>query len=152
MSFERNHLPDALSYFETQGLKLSSRGKWRTTACVFHGGSDSMRVNLQSGGWCCMACDAKGGDILAYHMATTGLEFVDAAKALGAWVEDGKPHHQQKPTPLSPRQALQVLATESNLVAIAASNVAQGIALPQIELARVLLACNRIARLTEVFA
>ena len=152
MTFERTHLPEVLSYFEGQGLKLSARGKWRTTACVFHGGSDSMRINLQSGGWCCMACDAKGGDILAYHMAVTGMEFVDAAKALGAWVEDGRPHHQHKPAPLSPRQALQVLAMECNLVAIAAGNVAHGTALSQIDLARVMQAGNRIARLTEVFA
>lgn len=152
MTFERSHLPDALSYFENQGLKLSARGKWRTTACAFHGGSDSMRINLQSGGWCCMACDAKGGDILSYHMAVTGLEFVDAAKALGAWVEDGKLHHQHKPTPLSPRQALQVMAVECNLVAVAAGNVAHGIALTQLDLARVMQAGSRIARLTEVFA
>jgi hypothetical protein len=32
-----------------------------------------------------MACCAKGGDVLAFHMQRYGLSFIDAAKALGAW-------------------------------------------------------------------
>ena len=94
-----DRLPDPASYFESQGLKLTGprSAKWKTTECAFHGGSDSMRVNVHSGGWVCMACGAKGGDVLAYQMAAHGLEFVDAAKALGAWVDDGRPHTPQRP-------------------------------------------------------
>lgn len=46
MSFDRTHLPEAVGYFEEQGLVLTgpSRAKWRTTAFTFHGGSDSMLV------------------------------------------------------------------------------------------------------------
>ena len=44
MTFDRRNLPDAVSYYESEGLKLTSRGKWRTTECKFHGGSDSMRI------------------------------------------------------------------------------------------------------------
>ena len=55
MPFDRRNLPDPISYYESEGLKLTSRGKWRTTACQFHGGSDSMRINADSGafatGW-----------------------------------------------------------------------------------------------------
>ena len=98
-----------------------------------------------------MACDAKGGDVLAYHMAETGTEFVDAAKALGAWVDDGRVPVATKPTPLSPRAALQVLAAEANLVAIAAGNVANGVTLSQLDFSRVLTASGRITRLVEVF-
>ena len=43
-----------------------------------------MRVNTQSGGWCCMSCGESGGDVLAYHMKFHSLEFIDAAKQLGA--------------------------------------------------------------------
>ena len=152
MTFDRRNLPDPISYYESEGLKLTSRGKWRTTECKFHGGSDSMRINLATGAWVCMSCGARGGDVLAYHMAQHGLEFVEAAKALGAWVDDGRPATQHKPTPLSPRQALEVLAVEANLVAIAAGNVAHGVVLSQVDLSRVLTASGRITRLVEVFA
>jgi hypothetical protein len=112
-----------------------------------------MRINLETGGYVCMAgCGASGGDVLAYHMDAHGLEFVDAAKDLGAWVEDGKPHTQQKPAPISARAGLQVLNEEASLVAIAAAGLAEGKALTQDDLVRLLLAANRIARVSEVFA
>lgn len=91
MSFDREHLPEATAYFEGQGLRLSQRGKWRTTACRFHGGSDSMRINVQTGGWCCMACGRHGSDVLSYHQQAHDLEFIEGARELGAWIEDGKP-------------------------------------------------------------
>lgn len=153
MGFDRRNLPDAVGYYESEGLKLTGRGKWRTTECKFHGGSDSMRINTDSGAFACMAgCGARGGDVLAYHMAQHGLEFVEAAKALGAWIDDGRPATQHKPSPLSPRQALEVLAVEANLVAIAAANVAHGVVLSQLDLSRVLTASGRVTRLAEVFA
>ena len=152
MAFDRNLLPDTVSYFETQGLRLTGPGKWKTTACQFHGGSDSMRINTASGGWCCMSCDAKGGDILSYHMQLHGLEFVDAAKALGAWIDDGKPAQHYKPTALSPRTALEVMAFEATVVAVAAGNVAHGVKLSDVDRARALSAAGRINRLVEGFA
>lgn len=153
MSFDRDALPNPEGYYDTQGIKfLQRRGKWRTTACVFHGGSDSMRVNLQTGAFVCMAgCGASGGDVLAYHMALHGLDFAAAAKELGAWVEDGKPA-PIRPTPFPARDALAVLATESNLVAVAAANVAHGVVLQQADLSRLLQAAGRIQKIAEVFA
>ena len=154
MSFSRVLLPDPTTYFEERGLKLSGprSAKWRTTSCIFHGGSDSMRINTRTGAWVCMACDEKGGDVLAYEMAATGAEFVDAAKALGAWLDDGKPHTLQKPSPLSPREALSAMGFEATFVAIAAGNVAHGIVLTEVDLARLITAVNRINRLVESFA
>jgi len=154
MSFDRNLLPDAVSYFEAQGLRLTGPGnaKWKTTACQFHGGSDSMRINTQSGGWCCMSCGESGGDTLAYSMKLHGLEFVEAAKQLGAWVEDGKPHRPQKPTALPPRAALEVIGFECTLVAVAAGNLAKGVILSDADRARVMVAAGRINRITGVFA
>jgi len=153
MTFQRDNLPDPASYFENQGLKLTgpARAKWKTTECKFHGGSDSMRVNTQTGAWVCMACGAKGGDVLAYEMQLTGAEFVDACKALGAWVDDGRAPVQHKPSPLSPRQALSVLAFESTLIAVAGGNLAHGHALTQGDLVRVLVAAGRINKLAEAF-
>ena len=151
--FDRRALPDPVSFFEAEGLKLTGRGKWRTTECKFHGGSDSMRVNTESGAFACMAgCGARGGDVLAYHMAQHGLEFVEAAKALGCWVDDGRPPPQHKPSPLTPRQALEVVAVECNFVAVAAANLAHGVVLSQLDLHRLLIASGRIGRIAEVFA
>lgn len=151
MGFERDRLPDAQSYFEAQGLKLSKGRKWVTTACNFHQGSDSMRINLHSGAWVCMACNAKGGDVLAYHMAAYGLEFIAAAKDLNAWVDDGRPA-PANPAPFTPRQALEVLLTEVNLIAIAAGNVAQGVALSDDDRTRLMQAAGRVLRIAEVYS
>jgi len=154
MSFNRDLLPEPVTYFENQGLKLTGprSAKWKTTECSFHGGSDSMRINTSTGAWVCMNCDEKGGDVLAYEIASSGMEFVDACKALGAWVDDGKPQTQQKPTPLSPRAALSVLAFEAMLTAVAAGNIANGVNLTDADRARLRRAVGRINKIAEVFA
>ena len=154
MTFDRNLLPEPTGYFQEQGLKLTgpSKAKWKTTECRFHDGSDSMRVNSSSGAWVCMSCGTKGGDVLAYEMASTGREFVEAAKAIGAWVDDGRPHTPQKPTPLSPRAALSAMAFESMFTAIAAGNLAKGVVLTDADRSRLMQAAGRINRMAEVFA
>lgn len=153
MSFDRTLLPDPASYFENQGLKLTGppSAQWKTTECRFHGGSDSMRINTATGGWCCMACDAKGGDVLAYHMQLHGMEFMCAAQDLGACVDDGKPTQIQRPAPLPPRAALQVLAFEAMLAAVAAGNLAHGVALSDVDRFRLLAAASRINRIAEAY-
>lgn len=151
MGIDRSLFPDVSGYYESQGLSLGRGKKWVTTECRFHGGSDSMRINLKTGAFVCMAgCGASGGDVLAYHMAAYGMGFVEAAKALGCWQEEGKaaPH---KPTPFSPRQALEVLASEANLIAIAAGNIANGVALNEQDRQRVMQAAGRILKIQEVF-
>lgn len=153
MTFDRRNLPEPVGYYEAAGLVFRERkGKWRTTRCEFHGGSDSMRINTDSGAFACMACGASGGDVLAYEIQATGAEFIDACKALGCWVDDGQPAVQHKPTPLSPRAALQAIAFEVTLVAIEASRIASGIVPSEADKARVLAASNRITRIMEVFA
>ncbi len=152
MGFDRALLPDPPAFYENTGLRLVGRGKWRTTSCAFHDGSDSMRINTESGAFVCMACGAKGGDVLAYYMQAHGLEFIDAAKALGAWIDDGRPATQHKPTALSPRAALEVLGFEAMLVAIEASRIASGMVPSEPDKARVLLSANRITRIMEAFA
>ena len=151
MTFQRDSLPDPVSYFENRGLALKGPGKWKTTACAFHDGSDSMRVNTSNGAWGCMSCGAKGGDVLAYEMQFTGAEFVEACKALGAWVEDGRAPVQHKPSPLTPRQALSVLAFESTLVAVAAGNTGKGVVLSDVDKARLMTAAGRINLIAEGF-
>ena len=154
MSLDRNRLPDPVTYFEELGHKLTgpARAKWKTTNCRFHGGSDSMRVNTLSGAWVCMSCGVKGGDVLAYEMQGANLDFVEAVKVLGAWVDDGKQQANHKPAALSPRNALEVLGFESTLVAVAAGNLAAGRPISEADRARLLVCCNRIKRLVEDFA
>ncbi len=153
MTFNRDALPDPVSYFENQGLILTGprSAKWKTTSCVFHGGGDSMRVNTTNGAWCCMACGEKGGDVLAYEMQATGVEFVQAAKALGCWIDDGHRPTNERPAPLPPRQALSVMRFEALLVAVAAGNVAKGVSLTDVDRSRVLTAANRILNLAEAY-
>ena len=153
MGFNREALPEPLGYYESQGLTFRERkGKWRTTRCDFHNGSDSLRVNTSTGAWVCMSCGIHGGDVLAYEMQLTGADFVSAAKALGCWTDDGKPAIQSKPTPISARAALQALSFEALLVAVEAARISKGGMPTEADKARVLAASNRITRIAEVFA
>jgi len=84
--FNRSALQRPANYFKEQGLKLTGGGEWKNALCPFHNDHQpSLRVRLDSGGFKCMACGARGGDILAFHMQRYGLGFVAAAKQLGAW-------------------------------------------------------------------
>jgi hypothetical protein len=155
MSFDRARLPEPAGYYEAQGLRLTGprSSKWRTTTCAFHGGSDSMRVNLHTGGFCCMNCGARGGDVLAYEMAVNGLDFIEAARHLGAWVEDGRPLlTSPRSAPLSPRAALEVLGFEALLVAVAADMLAKGGSLSIIDAERLKTCASRINRIAGYYA
>ena len=84
--FNKTLLPSAMAYYTREGLKLVGRGDWRSALCPFHGDKHpSLRVNIHTGGFRCMVCDARGGDVLAFHRMRTGLGFIEAAKALKAW-------------------------------------------------------------------
>lgn len=150
MSFNRDHLPDPQDYYEnTAGLKLMGRGPWRTTRCEFHGGSDSMRINLKSGGFMCMSCLEKGGDVLAYEMLSTGAEFIYAAKALNAWTDDVQ-QSTYKPSPVSKGMMLEVLGFEAQIVALMGADLYKGIAISKVDKDRLFEAVSRITRISEV--
>jgi DNA primase len=85
--FLRDRLPDpAVYYVTTAGLRLIGRGKWRSALCPFHADTHpSLRVNIESGAYRCMACGTHGGDVLAFHRARYGLSFAAAARDLDAW-------------------------------------------------------------------
>jgi hypothetical protein len=71
------------------------------------------------------------------------VDFVDAVKALGAWVEDGKPANRAKPMPISYRDGLHLIASEAQLIAIAGAAI-QKEPLTEQDFARVLQAAGRI--------
>ncbi len=126
-TFARDRLPDWADYADRMGLVLTGSGRWRTTRCDFHGGRDSLRVNTESGGWICMACGAKGGDVLAHYMLLSGSDFRQGARDLGAWVDDGRPPTTTKPRSFSARDALIVLGLELNVCAVVASDLRGGL-------------------------
>ena len=85
--FNKSALQPPANYYKEQGLKLIGGGEWKNAVCPFHADHrPSLRVRLDSGGFKCMACRARGGDVLAFHMQRYGLGFIAAAKQLGAWV------------------------------------------------------------------
>ena len=85
--FSRKALPKVIPYFHSQAILLKGTGNWRDAICPFHADTNpSLRINIEKGAYRCMACGARGGDILAFHMHKHGLGFIDAAKQLGAWI------------------------------------------------------------------
>jgi hypothetical protein len=98
-----------------------------------------------------MSCGQKGGDVLAYEMKVTGADFLDAARALGAWRVDDRTLAPATPKPFSTREALSVLADEANLAAIAASNVAYGAQLTPDDLSRLQTAAQRINLIRGIY-
>ncbi len=148
MSYDRTRLPDPLDYYSDQGLNIAKVGSngWRKTNCPFCESRDNGNINLQSGGYHCWGCDAKGGDVIAFQMALHGKDFTQAAKDLGAWVEDGKPAQRSKPMPVSYRDALTAIASEAQLIALTGADMGKGRALPT-DIARAVQAAGRINRL-----
>jgi hypothetical protein len=153
MTFDREKLPDPISYYASQELIFqgSSTAPWRTTECRFHGGSDSMRIKVATGAFACMACGAHGGDVLAYHRAAHGLSFVEAAKQLKAWAGDDRAERQYRPTPLSARDALSVLADETTIIALEGTRIVNGVELVAADLERVRTAAARINHIRGIF-
>lgn len=124
--FDRNRLPDWLTYAESIGINVEGRGKWRSILCDFHADAHpSLRINTATGGWCCMSCGASGGDVLAHYMQRTGLGFVEAAKALGAWDGIGQVIPQRRRS-LSARDGLELLYVDATMLWLLASDIGQG--------------------------
>jgi hypothetical protein len=92
-SLDRDSLPAPLRYLIERGLlKHRPKGEWAAITCPAHkGGTEknpSLNVSMIDGHFRCMACGAKGGDILALHRLITGMGFVEAARDLGGRFHD----------------------------------------------------------------
>ena len=85
-AFNRERLPIAHVYYAQEGIELRGAGEWRDALCPFHDDRrPSLRVKHDSGAFRCMACGARGSDVLAFHMWRHGVDVIQAAKALGVW-------------------------------------------------------------------
>ena len=85
--FSRKNLPSSITYYQKQGIQLKGSGAWRDAVCPFHADTKpSLRINIEKGAYRCMACGARGSDVLAFHMHLYSMPFIAACKALGAWI------------------------------------------------------------------
>ncbi len=151
--FIRDRLPDAISYFDTQDVHLVGPGRWKTGPCHLHGGSDSLRVNTGSGAWRCMSCGAKGGDVLAFHIERHGLGFVEAARELGAYIDNGKPYSgPTKPATLPARDAMQLAAHELRLAFVVMADIRAGVIPSDDDWQRFIAGVGRVEALAQEYA
>jgi len=151
-AFNRARLPGPETYADTHGIRLIGGGKWRTTLCDFHPDTTpSLRVNTQSGGWCCMSCGAKGGDVLAHYMQRTDAGFIEAAVALGAWDANQSKPAEHAPRTLTAGDAMQVVAFELLVLLTVISDIRVGVIPTDDDWRRFLVAAGRIEALTMEF-
>ena len=90
---DRASLPTPLVYLTERGALFGRpRGEWASIRCPVHKGGDelhpSMRVSLVDGHFRCLACGARGGDLVALHRLATGLPFRAAVRDLGGRFHD----------------------------------------------------------------
>jgi DNA primase len=84
--FNPRLLPSPFEYYKSQDIGLASDGNLREAFCPFHlDARRSLRVYLDSGGYYCIHCGARGNDVVDFHMAVNGMGFIEAVKDLGAW-------------------------------------------------------------------
>ena len=153
MSFNKDLLPAPADYYEGQGLTIAKRGSkgWRGTNCPFCDSRDNGNINLDSGAFHCWGCGAKGGDLVSFHQTLHGGDFVETVKALGAWVEDGKPFNRTKPKAISASDAMDLLGHEIQLAAIAITDHVKGKPTSEEEAARLRVASGRINSVMEAY-
>jgi hypothetical protein len=81
-------------------------------------------------------------------MQSTGADFVQAAKALNAWTDDDK-SSTYKPSSVSARMMLELVAREVMIVALMAADLSKGIAISQVNKDRLFEASKRILFIAE---
>ena len=85
MGIDRSSLPRPLHYYSQVFGQLSRRTGWVKVKCLFHNDKvPSLGVNLDSGHFKCHACDARGGDIIAFVMRLHDCDFKTAIQILEA--------------------------------------------------------------------
>ena len=79
----KDKLPTPFNYYRKQFSGLHQSGEWVNVTCCFHSDKNpSLSLNLQSGGFFCHACGAKGGDVIAFHRQRFSLGFIEAVAQL----------------------------------------------------------------------
>lgn len=84
----QKQLPEPAQFYAAEVVAFHDRGgDWASGLCPFHDDHNpSFQMNLQSGGYVCLACQAKGGSIVSFVSNRDGLSYREAA----AWIRS---HH-----------------------------------------------------------
>lgn len=146
-------LPDTTQYFESLGHRFLTKGKWMTTDCKFHGGSDSLRVHAETGAWRCMniGCGLFGGSIVSYHSKFHKISKSDACIALGISDRGSSNKTPQIPKPLPIHRAIELMAFEAQLVWNELTRLKEGKNLEQNDLERLRVAAARLISTSEIY-
>jgi len=96
--FDRTLLPSLVAYVEGAGHQVVGRSRQRRCDCLCadHSHRLTMTLDTERGLYFCHACD-EGGDVLDLHRRRFGLGFLEAARDLGALVDDDSPVARQRP-------------------------------------------------------
>lgn len=87
--YRRDLLPDPREYYRRHLHALRITGNWASARCPFHEDRNpSLSVDIVHGGFVCFGCGAKGRHVLDFHCRFHDMDFVTAAKDLGAWEVD----------------------------------------------------------------
>ena len=84
--FNRDFIPVlAPNYYTKLYPYLKGKTGWQTVKCLFHDDrTPSLGINLDHGGFRCLACNASG-DLVKFHMMTQQKTFNETVSDLGAW-------------------------------------------------------------------
>lgn len=89
--FRKESLPTPAAFWKDELRRMSrpSRG-WSRSKCPLHGGDNptAFSINIETGGFYCHSCGAKGGDLLDFIRLRYKVDFRGAAKMLGAWSDE----------------------------------------------------------------
>ena len=81
---DREALPSPKAYYRGEFPGLDTNSEWAKVLCPFHDDHHpSLNINLCEGHFKCHACEAKGGDIIAFHRKRYSLSFIETCEALG---------------------------------------------------------------------
>jgi len=85
--FDRTLLPSSSLYYGQLFTLKGSKTQVLVPCCFHHDKNPSLSINLTKGTFNCLGCGAKGGDVLDFHKLKHGLNTIEAAKDLGAWID-----------------------------------------------------------------
>ena len=86
-NLDKSGLMSPLAMLDSLGIRYQRVGARLMVFCPFHkNGTErnpSLSMNSKDGHYKCFACGSKGGDVIAFYRAVTGVGFVETLKALG---------------------------------------------------------------------
>lgn len=85
--FDRALLPAPALYYRKQFPGLKTKSETMKVNCCFHkpDANPSLIISMINGHFKCLACGAKGHDLIAFHMQRYQITFPQAVTYFGAW-------------------------------------------------------------------